>query len=258
MVRLCTLLIYIALACSAVSTGWAASHDDVRLSINNGEYDQAFSLGEDLGDNQGLLLAAEALNTKILIGSSNNVKRDAKRAMKLSERVLEQDEAHKKAKLLYAVSYGFYGRSASPFKAWRKKLPQKIKAAIDQAYIANPDEARSFALIGAWHMSVSARAGSKTAKKYYGASIEDGVVSFEQALRAAPKDILITGNYALMLYANAPDTHIDAVKLLLASVKQAQPKDMAEAYVLDYLSNFGNQLNQPEQAQKLAEDFLGW
>ena len=251
-------IIVLCLAFAVTPVAHAADLEEARVYLTSGDYDLAFSQAQIVGDVPGILLAVEALNSKILIGNSDNVKKDAKLAMKMAQQVLELDPDNKDAKLLYAIAYGFYGRSASPFKAWRKKLPQKIRAAIDQAYAANPGEPHSYALIGAWHLSIHARAGASTAKRLYGASKEQGIAFYKKALEAAPQDILITGNYALMLYASDPERHEDEVRQLLTDIQSATPKDATEEQILTILADINKQLDQPDIAKSSAEAFLDW
>ena len=232
--------------------------ETVRGSLTAGNYEHAIVEGQLLGDTDGLLLAAEALNTRILIGSSEDEKKDAKQAMKIAERILTTDPDNKNAKLLYAISYGFYGRSMSPLSAWRKKMPQKIQAKIEEAVAANPTDPNSYALYGGWHMAVAAKAGTKRAKKMFGATAAEGITYFEQALGAAPDDMMINGNYVMMLYASDADRHDTKVRKILTHIQGLKANDDAERQVQSLAKSLEDNLDQPKRAKNIAKKFLGW
>jgi len=232
--------------------------ETIRGSLTTGNYELAISEGQLLGDTDGLLVAAEALNTRILIGSSEDEKEDAKQAMQIAERILAGDPENKDAKLLYAISYGFYGRGMSPISAWRKKMPQKIQAKIEEAVAANPTDPNSYALYGGWHMAVAAKAGTKRAKKMFGATAAEGITYFEQALVVAPEDIMINGNYAMMLYASDREANDAKVREMLTHIQGLEAIDDAGRKVQSLAKSLEDNLDQPKKAKKIAKKFLGW
>lgn len=253
----------------AITTSWlltafftplagAAGIDDARVSLSSGKYDKAFEQASRIGNPEALLLGAEAINTKLLLGQSTAPKKDAKKAMKIALDILTSNPSNADAKLLYAISYGFYGRSVSPIKAWRKKIPQKIETAILDAITANPDNANSYALYAGWHLGVYAKAGPKTARRMYGANIEDGISNFERAQSLLPDDMMINANYALMLFAIDKDAYKSRIDPLFAAVSAAQPKNSAEVFVQNLVLEVANDKITPKQALKTAENFLGW
>ena len=239
-------------------TGFAASLDDVRAAINTGEYDQAYEQGSALGSAEGLLLAAESLNTKIMLGQSKSPKKDAKRAMKLAQDVLAKDPSHKNASLQYAIAYGFYGREVSAVTAWRKKLPTKIKAAIEAARDNNEYAPQTDALLGAWHFSVVHKAGVRRARNSFGATQSEGGILFTEALMGDPDDILIRANFSMMFYVLNPKDNLPLVKQLLGEFKNAQPSNDLESQVLGTAHEFEAALDEPKAAMKIAKKFLGW
>jgi tetratricopeptide (TPR) repeat protein len=237
---------------------YANDLDEARGALTSGEYDIAFAQAQLLGDTQGLLLAAEALNTKILLGQSEDEKNDAKQAMAIGEQILATDPFNKDAKLLYAISYGFYGRSMSPLSAWRKKMPQKIRAKIDEAVAANPGDPNSYALYGGWHMAVAAKAGTKRAKKMFNATSEEGITYFKQAIAVAPDDLMINTNYLMMLYASDAERHDEQVRKMLTHVQGVETKTAAEQQVQLLAKTLEANLGEPKKARKIAKKFLGW
>lgn len=256
MIHVCKIFIVFIFLFSSIAS--AEDLETVRGSLTSGEYDLAIAEGQLRGDTDGLLLAAEALNTKILIGRSDNEKADAKQAMAIAETILEMDPDNKNAKLLYAISYGFYGRAMSPISAWRKKMPQKIRAKIEEALAANPADANSYALYGGWHMAVAAKAGTKRARKMFGATADEGKVYFERALEVAPDDLMINGNFVMMLYASDGDENEDQVRAMLKHIQSVAAQNEAEKHVQALARSLEANLDQPRKAKTVAKDFLGW
>lgn len=199
------------------------------MALNQGEFDQAHAQAAALSTNPGFVLAAEALNAKLLLGLTKNPSKTAKVAMALAQTVLEQEAGNAEAQLQYAIAYGFYGRQVSPFKAWRKKLPLKILVEIDKARASGPNDARTFALLGAWHLSVVQRAGVKKAQKFYGANEKDGLYNFELAKQAAPDDLVILANYTLMRYVLSPSVEEKLTQESLQKIIAAPAKNAVEA-----------------------------
>lgn len=208
---------------------YAASYEQAQTALYAGQFDLAHSQANELSTNQGFVLAAEALNAKLLLGLSKNPSKTAKAAMTLANKVLKKESGNAEARIQYAIAYGFYGRQVSPFKAWRKKLPLKILAKIDKARMSSPDDARTLGLLGAWHLSVVQRAGVKTAGKLYGANEKDGLYYFDMARQAAPEDLVILANYTLMRYVLDPKTQEIQTQENLQKIIISAPGNAVEA-----------------------------
>ena len=90
----------------------AASYEQAKIALDQGQFDQAHSQATALSTNQGFTLAAEALNAKLLLGLTGNPSKTAKAAMALAQTVLEQEAENAEAQMQYAIAYGFYGRQS--------------------------------------------------------------------------------------------------------------------------------------------------
>lgn len=241
----------------------AASFQEARTALYAGQFDQAHKQARELGTGVGLVLASEALNAKLLLGQSERPAKTAKAAMKLAKRALEMDAQNGPAQMQYAVAYGFYGRHVSGFKAWRKKLPMKIKDEIEKSIAMNTSEAdaaRNQALRGAWHLSVVMRAGAHRAKSLYGANEAEGVRHFELAMCVNPDDILIAANYTLMRYVLDPEAHgqwaQDSLKLIVNAKAQNAIERQVQIRMQQILDGFEQPEHIQKSAQQLAQDFL--
>jgi hypothetical protein len=258
MVRLGTFAIFLFLV--GVFSPFAKADDiaDARLSLSSGNYGEAFEKASLIGNTEAQLLSAEALNTRILLGQSPNVKDDAKHAMRIAKDILAIEPDNNQAKLLYAIAYGFYGRTVSPLKAWRKKIPKKIETAILEAVETNPENANSFALYAGWHMAVCAKAGPKRAQRMYGASVIDGIANFEKARSLLPNDLMINANYALMLFATDAELYDPKISQLALTITEAVPNNSAESFVQTLVKDIIENREFPKKAHDAAEEFLGW
>jgi len=235
---------YLSLLCcifllTGVRSAFANSLQEIRVTLEAGSYDLAVEQGSALGSADGLVLAAEALNAKLLLGKAKRKTKTAKKAMKLAITALEIDPQNTEAQIQYALAYGFYGRHASNFTAWRKKLPQKIRAEIEKAAIMVPDDARVEALMGAWHLNLLYRASGFDVGKRYGANMQEGITHFENALEMNQKvDIIIFSNFLILQFALQPDIRGEQTKLALQdTIRTKRPRNNVERQILTQMQN---------------------
>lgn len=234
----------------------ANSLQEIRITLEAGSYDLAVEQGTALGSADGLVLAAEALNAKLLLGKAERKVKTAKRAMKLAKAALVLDPQNAEAQLQYALSYGFYGRHVSTFTAWRKNLPKKILAEIDKAMVMAPQDGRTEALKGAWHLNLLYRAGGFNVEKRYGANEQQGKKYFQNALAKYPDgDIIINASYLMLNYVLDPEKQTEATKLALQeTLLFLQPKNAIEQQVLTQMQDVYAGFETGE-ALKMAEIF---
>ncbi len=215
-----------------VATAFADTLQNARSSLDSGSYDLAVEQSVALGTAEGFVLAAEALNAQLFLGQAERKTKTAKKAMKLAEAALALNPDAKDAQLQYAIAYGFYGRHVSSFKAWRKNLPKKIRAAIDKAALAAPDDLRIEALKGAWHLNLLYKAGGFDVEKRYGANQAMGIAHFETALAGNPDDIIIGSTYIMLTYVLEPQLRAaQTEEWLKTKMLSASPKNATEQQV---------------------------
>ncbi len=204
---------------------WANSAAEVRTLIASGEYETARTLAQNLETAEGYALAAESLSAQILLGEVEKLNKRSKEARELSERALALDPALYNAKLQYALSDGFVTRTSGDITAWRKKLPSKTLAVIQDFRAAYPDDPKGLALEGAWHLGVIRKTGEKNGGKWFGASLAEGERLYAEARAKAPNDVLIETNYALSLLVLDVEKYGPQVKSLLEAVARMTAKD---------------------------------
>ena len=184
-----------------------------------------------------MVLAAEAMNAKLLLGLANNKAKTAKRARKTARAALEIEPNNTEAQLQYAIAYGFYGRHVSPFAAWRKKLPQKILAEIERAALMHPSDSRVEALQGAWHLNLLYKGGKWNVEKRYGANKAKGIAHFQAALKQSKNDIIITANFLMLRFALDPDRLATQTQKELTRLVAQQPRNATERQLLTQMQH---------------------
>ena len=249
-----TFLIFVAVLLAAPV--WANSAAEVRGLIASGEYETARTLAENLETAEGYALAAESLSAQILLGEVSKLNKKSKQARELSEKALALDPALYDAKLQYALSDGFVTRTSGDIKAWRKKLPSKTLAVIQDFRAAFPDDPKGLALEGAWHLGVIRKTGEKNGGKWFGASLAEGERLYAEARAKAPNDVLIETNYALSLLVLDRDSYAPQVRPLLEAVATMPVPDDLYRKVQMKAAKILAASDDLKTMEKMAERFL--
>lgn len=229
---------------------------DARELIALGDYETARAIAQNLQTAEGYALAAESLSAQILLGEVSKLNKHSKQARDLSEKALALDPALYNAQLQYALSDGFVTRTSGDIKAWRKKLPSKTLAVIQEFRTAYPDDAKGLALEGAWHLGVIRKTGEKNGGKWFGASLAEGERLYAEARAAAPNDVLIETNYALSLLVLDRDAYAPKVRPLLEAVATMPAPDDLYKKVQNKAAKILAASGDLKTMEKMAERFL--
>lgn len=221
-------LLGLAMLASPAAIGDA---DAARAHLLAGDYDAAIETSLQPQTTAGFIVAAETVSAQVMLDLVPDVNKSAKVAKGYAQNALDAEPDNTEALIQYALALGFEARSSGIMKAYFGKLPQKSKAAIDVAYTAAPNDPRTSALLGAWHLGIVRKAGEKRAQKMFGANLEDGMSAYAAAAAAAPNDIVIAGNYAITLLGIDPVAHKDTAQALLVAIKNTPPKNAVEGEV---------------------------
>lgn len=206
----------------------AGSLADARTLFIIGEYDAAIQMAIAEDTPEGLTLAAEILSAKVMLGYVEDHNKSAKQAKKWAEKAMKTDPNSQEARVQFALAYGFETRTSSPFTAWRKSLPKKTMAAIDVVRTYFPDDPRGDALLGAWHLGIVRKAGSKRAKSMFDAEVKLGIDGYEAALAAAPDDVVIGSNYAVTILAIDTEKYFDRGVEILRHIVSLPPQNAVD------------------------------
>ena len=235
---------------------WANSAQEVRGLIDSGDYESARQMAEALETAEGYALAAESLSAQILLGELNKLNKKSKQARGLSEQALALNPAHYNARLQYTLADAFVTRTSGDLTAWRKKLPTKTLAKIQEFRATYPDDPKGLGLEGAWHLGVLRKVGEKNGSKWFGASMAEGQRLYMMARHAAPNDVLIETNYAMSLLALDAESYGPDVKPILEVVARLPAGDdlyrKVQSKAAIVLASYGDD----KKVKKLAGRFL--
>lgn len=210
---------------------FAGSLPEARALLNAGEYDGAIAMALMENSPEGLVLAAETLSAKVMLGYVDDHNKSAKKARKWAEKAAEALPNSQEAKVQFALAYGFETRTSSPFRAWRKKLPKKTLAAIKAIRETYPDDPRGDALLGAWHLGIVRKAGAKRGESMFGANEASGLDAYEKAIAATPSDIVIASNYAVTILAMDTEKYFNRGTELLNHIISVEPKNAVDTEI---------------------------
>lgn len=224
--------------------------------FETGAYGKALDTARTLGTGQGYLLASEALSAQIMLGLVDDPHRAAKDAYALAEQALALMPEDQHVNVQHALAYGFLVRSSNIFTIWRKKLPAKSLAMIEDIRTRFPEDPRGDALLGAWHFGIIREAGAARAEDWYAATLKAGAEAYNSALTKAPQDILILSNYAVAFYVLDPQGHHATTEDLLTRAAGLSANTQMERDVQARMAEIMAALENPKRAKKLAENFL--
>lgn len=245
MVRLFTLFFFFL-------SGSAAASDAARALLHEGQYVQAreTALAADTVD--GLNVAAEVMAAEIMLMTVPDAKDHAKDAIDLAEDALDRDPENVEAKFMRAVHTGFRTRSSSAFAILMKGLIGDTYEAIEAFEDAAPNDPRSYALYGAWHLGIVRAAGDGR----FGASLDEGMAHYDQAVAALPTDIVIMGNYAFSLIVMEDAAVLPRAEELLLQIAATEPDGATEAETKDRMMRLLAVIDDPDALQQRAKGLL--
>jgi len=158
---------------SSAAAGKAVASDEFNQAEQlfiTGEYDQARDLAESLGTSDAYLLASEAITAKIILGYYDKPNNASKRARELVKKAIALDPDNLDAQFHQLVTFGLETQSTGVLKAWRKKMPTRMRAEIQALQARAPEDPRGHALFGAWHLGIVNKVGKRNAYSWYKAS----------------------------------------------------------------------------------------
>jgi len=222
----------------------------------SGHYDAALEAGAATDNADGYVLASEALSAKIILGQVDKPHKQAKAGLDLAMKALAAAPDDQAVRVQHALAYGLMTRTSSPLKAWRKKYATKSRKIITDLQKAYPDLAYGDALLGAWHLGIIRKAGAKNAEKWYGATAQAGMQSYEAALVKSPQDIIVMSNYAVSIFAMDPQAYAEQARTLLESVALQTAETGLERDIQSRMAAVLSQWDDPKMALKGVEAFL--
>lgn len=223
---------------------------EARLAFETGAYEHALILAGTYDTAEALVLQAEIMSSQIMLGLADRPHRYARQARTLAAEATSLDPDNVEAHIQHALAFGFEARTAGVITAWRKKLPEQCKQAIDKVHLLAPQDARTTALIGAWHLGIVRKAGERRASSMYGASETAGIQAYEAALEMDPGDIIIGGNYVFALMSFDRGRHHERAVAVMNALSATQPVTATEQEVKRRIMILNDVMDDPQALDK--------
>ena len=219
---LCTILLGAVLAASA------AHADSAKQLYAAGKYQQTETAGIAENNAEGYTYAARAILAHEAMGAP--CLDCLKRAEGYARKAVAADPNYPDAHTYLAAALGYQGRIIGMVRARLNNYPEEAKANIDAALKADPNNARALAARGGWNIEIVRAGGETMASLLYGANIEAGQKDFERAFAAAPDNLVLRFQYALVLTGYDPERFRDTIADSLARAIAGKPETAFDAF----------------------------
>ncbi|HEY5238892.1 MAG TPA: hypothetical protein VIJ62_10970 [Rhizomicrobium sp.] len=187
----------------------------------DGKYDQAIAAGEAQKTPEGLSVAARSavsdmsLHIPPCLDCVNKAEVVVRKAMAADPKAVLP-------KIYLAAVLGYEGRLIGLMQAQSKGLAGQSQKALQDGLAIEPKSPLLLATMGGWHFEIIRIAGSFIARLTYGATTDEGLKYFDEALKLAPNELLINYQYALSLASVDRDKYHDMIKAALSRAVAAK------------------------------------
>ncbi len=205
----------------------AASLEEAERAYIEGRYLDAAEIGEALESSAGLALAADALAVYGYYLAKEDDKQPLfERAMANAREAIQRDASNPEAHLQSAHAMGRYAQTIGVLEALNEGFAEKIREAIDNALLLDPELAPAHLSLAAWHAEIVGSAGFM-ADFLYGATEEDALAHYQKAYELAPDQKAINLEYATGLLILDDEDYADRAREML---KRAIELPAVDAY----------------------------
>lgn len=218
--HLMVLLVALAMAPPAM-----ADLPGAREAYAAGDFARAETLASTDLSAEGQVFAAGAALALLMADRAENRRAVADRLTARARAAIAADDSLAEAHLRLAAGIGFEGRYTGTFRAFMRRLPQQGKTHIERAMTLDGADPWGPAMLGAWHFEVVRRGGGRA----LGASLEDGMEAYGQAIASAPDDPVIAYFFAVALLASEEAAYLEAARAQLARSAELPPREGLDA-----------------------------
>ena len=218
-------------------SGWAPSAranpnaiGQAREAYSEGRFIEAAKLGEALKTAEGLALAAESLAIHghyLAHGEEETELLD--RAMRLAEEAIQSDPDNPQCHLQSAHAMGRYAQAVGTLQV-KREYAGKVRAALERALLLDADLAEAHLSLATWHAEAVA-GGGFLARMLYGASSQDALSHYEQALQLAPDTKIVYAEYANGLLLLNERKYLQQARELVERAVELPARDAHEQIV---------------------------
>ncbi|WP_291843926.1 hypothetical protein [Maricaulis sp.] len=246
----------VLLALFVLSAPVQADRAAAEAAYREGAWERAANEAQRLETADGYAFAAGALLARLMVEDAG-VDREAlaERAIDLAEYALHLDEDHLEARLRLAAALGFRGRYMSGWRAYLTRLPQRGRDLLEEVVARQPDNAWALGMLGAWHLEVARRGGSRGLRAL-DASVEAGMGYYSQAIALDPGSPAPRYFEALGLAALDEPAYDMRIRELVETGRQLPPRDAFETAILGELDEFASRLHDRRAAAAWADSRL--
>lgn len=208
-------------AATALQEAWRLYHA--------GEFQKAYDAGLDLG-----MLGSTVVNKSACIYGNYLETAQAKKLALFEEVAARceqlQEAAPKWANAWYFHAYalGRYSQGISVVKALAQGLGGKIKDSLSRAIKLEPKHSDAHIAFGTYHAEIIDKVGSLLGGATYGASKDEGVKHFKQALKHNPDSAIARIEYANGLAMMYGKSKLAEAGALYEEAAQCEPLDAME------------------------------
>jgi hypothetical protein len=195
-----------------------------------GQYDEAMRQGAAAGTATGFAIAARAAMADAMMRPAPCLE-CLKRAEAYARRAIAADRDAADGHVWLAAALGYEARIVGLVRARLDNDPAQAKTNLDDALKAQPDNAYALAALGGWNVEIVRAGGKFLANKLYGASIEQGVMLFDRAVRAQPRNVAVRFQIALSLAGLDAETYRSRIDSELEAAIHATPETAYEKFV---------------------------
>jgi len=222
-------------------------------AYDQGAWELAAYEAQNLGTADGYAFASGALLARLMVEDVGEDREAlAERAIDLAEYALRLDEDHVEARVRLAGALGFRGRYMSGWRAYLTRLPQRGRNLLEEVVARQPDNAWALGMLGAWHLEVARRGGSRGLQAL-DASVEAGMGYYSQAIALDPASPAPRYFEAIGLAALDEPAFEVRIRELVETGLQLSPRDAFDAAVLAELEEFAARLDDRGAASAWAD-----
>jgi tetratricopeptide (TPR) repeat protein len=195
-----------------------------------GRYEEAMRQGAVAGDAAGFAIAARAAMADAMMKPAPCLE-CLKRGEAYARRAVAADKDAPDGHIWLAAALGYEARIVGLVRARLDNDPAQARENLETALRLQPDNAYALAALGGWNVEVVRAGGKFLARKFYDASLEQGISFFDRAARAAPRNVAVRYQIALSLAGLDRSTHSGRVENELEAAIRAAPETAYEKFV---------------------------
>jgi hypothetical protein len=195
-----------------------------------GHYEEAMREGAAANTALGFAIAARAALADAMMRQEPCLP-CLKRGEAFARRAVAADWNLSDGHVWLAAALGYETRVIGLVRARLDNDPAQAREHLDAALKAQPDNPYALAALGGWHVEVVKTGGDFLAGKLYEASREQGLMLFDRAIKASPRNVAVRYQIALSLAGLDPERYRSRIEGELNAAIQASPETTYEKFV---------------------------